>query len=317
MEVQPRMAMDSDQRPTSILASDPLAPRPPWSFLTESLPGGFTRWGWGLMLGWILVLLGPVLGWAGFLRRAVGSSALPSHWGEGLAARDLWELWQNGGLQHRLVNSPTVHLFGLGLVIVLWCGWRLQAESVGLKARLGPWLLGGLDTLLLGPLPIGLVAWGLDRSLAWAGNSGLESLGWLALVGRPLLWMAAAATLNLQWWLFRLGRLRGLDRGFRRHLTETLVQLWGHPTQWALLTLGAVILRSGLPFCVLLLAWRLGGGTILRVVIFLALQLLVTALNGWFMGWLLRATAFYSRQAAAVAQASASLKDLPSDEAAV
>jgi hypothetical protein len=310
------MAMDSDERPTTILASDPLAPRPPWSFLHESLPGGFTRWGWGLMLGWALVLLGPVLGWAGFLRRAVGSSALPSHWGEGLAARDLWELWKNGGLQHRLVNSPTVHLFGLGLVIVLWCGWRMQAEAVHLKARLAPWLLGALDTLLLGLLPIGLVAWGLDRTLAWAGRSGLESLGWIALVGRPLLWMATMATLNIQWWLCRLGRLRGFQRGYRHHLTAAFLQLWGHPTQWTLLTLGAVILRSGLPFCVLLLAWRMGGATILRVVIFLGLQLLVTVLNGWLMGWLLRATAFYSDHAALAEQARASLKDLTRAESA-
>ena len=123
-----RTAMSfEEERPTTIHAEDALAPRPPWSFLIPALPGGFTRWGWGLMAGWGLVLLGPTLGWAGHLRRAAGWSGLPRHWGERISARDVWELWENGGLQHGLTNSPTVHLMGLGLVIVLWCGWRMQA----------------------------------------------------------------------------------------------------------------------------------------------------------------------------------------------
>ena len=303
--------MDSDPRPTSIHTPDPLAPRPPWSFLQAALPGGFTRWGWGLMLGWGLILLGPVLGWSGRLREAVGWSALPSHWGEGITARDLWELWGNGGLRHNPMNSPTVHLLGLGLVLVLWCGWRMQADAVGMKARLGPWLLGALDTLLVGVLPVGLVAWAMDGSLAWAGSSGLESLGWIALFGRPLLWMATVAILNVQWWICRLGRLRGLARGYRNHLVEGFLQLWEHPVQWSLLDLGGVVIRSLLPFLVLLLAWRMGGGTVVRVALFLGLQLIVTLLNGWLLGWLLRATALFSEHDATVRQVRASLKDLP------
>jgi hypothetical protein len=261
------------------------------------------------MAGWGLVLLGPAMGWAGRLRRAAGWSALPSHWGEGITARDVWELSHNGGLSEQVVNSPTVHLFGMGLVIVLWCGWRMQAESAGFKARLSPWLLGALDTLVIGLLPIGLVAWGLDRTLVTVGETGLQGLGWTALFGRPLLWMATLAALNVQWWLCRLGRARGLQRGYRHHLMESFFSLWGHPVQWGLLNAGGALVRSLLPFLVLLLAWRMGGNTVARVVVFLLFQVLVTLFNGWLMGWLLRATALFSNQDAVVCQIRASLKD--------
>ena len=301
--------MEPDQRPTTIHTKDALAPQGPWAFIASALPGGFTRWGWGLMAGWMLVLLGPALGWAGHLRRAAGSSALPSHWGEQISTRDLWELWENGGLQHRLTNSPTVHLFGLGLVVVLWCGWRMQAEAAGQKARLGPWLLGALDTLLIGLLPLGLLAWLVDRGLGYVGGLGLDPLGWTAFFGRPLVWMSLVAALNLQWWFCRLGRARGLSRGYRVHLGNTFMQLWSHPVQWGLLTIGGAALRSLLPFLLLLLAWRMGGGTSFRVWLFLLLQLLVTAVNGWVLGWFLRLGARYWNHDAAVRDARAALKE--------
>jgi hypothetical protein len=307
------MELADSERPTTIHAEDELAPRAPWSYLRPGLRGGFSRWGWGLMTGWLLVLLGPVLGWAGHLRRAAGWSALPSHWGERVSARDVWELWENGGLQHRLANSPTVHLFGLGLVIVLWCGWRMQAERVGLKARLGSWLLGALDTVLIGFLPVGLLAWLGDVVLTWLGGLGIDGLGWIAFFGRPLLWMAAVAALNLQWWFCRLGRAAGPTRGYRAHLSDCFLSLWTHPVQWSLLSLGGAALRSLPPFLVLILAWRMGGGTPCRVGLFLALQLAVTLLNGWLMGWLLRATALFYAHDAAVRTARAALKDLSRD----
>ena len=296
-------------RPTTIHTEEALAPRAPWSFLAPAAPGGFSRWGWGLMAGWLLVLLGPTLGWAGHIRRAAGWSALPSHWGEGLSAREIWELWENGGLHHRLTNSPTVHLFGLGLVLVLWCGWRLQAERAALQVRLGPWLLGALDTLLIGFLPLGLVAWLVDAVLARLGGSGLEFLGWTAFFGRPLVWMALISALNLQWWLCRLGRAAGLSRGYPAHLRECFAGLWSHPIQWGFVSLGGAALRSLLPFLVLLLAWRMGGGTTFRVWLFLLLQLLVTAINGWLLGWLLRATALFWRHDAIVRDTRAALED--------
>lgn len=286
-----RKPMNQAARPTTIHTPEALAPRGPWSFLRDALPGGFTRWGWGLVGGWCLVVLGPALGWAGHLRRAAGWSALPAHWGEQITLRDLWELWENGGLQHRLTNSPTVHLFGLGLVLVLWCGWRMQAEAAGQKARLGPWLLGALDTLLIGVIPVGIVGLLINLLLRWIGGWGFETLGWISLVARAVLWMACLSTLNVQWWLCRLGRGEGLSRGYGDHLKTSAQRLWHHPVQWGLLAAGGAAVRALLPFLVLLLAWRMGGGTSLRVWLFLVLQLAVTALNAWLLGWLLRVVA--------------------------
>ena len=294
-----------------------MAPRGPLTFLGPALPGGFTRWGWGLLLGWLLVLLGPALGWARHLLRAAGSSTLPAHWGEQISARDIWELWENGGLQHRLTNSPTVHLFGLGLVIVLWCGWRMQAEAAGQKARLGSWLLGALDTLLIGALPLGLAAWLLDRALAWAGGLGFNGLGWMALFGRPLLWMAMIAALNIQWWFCRLGRAAGLTRGYRAHLKDAFLRLWSHPLQWGFIALGGAALRALLPLLVLLLAWRIGGGTTFRVFLFLVLQCAVTFLNAWLMGWLLRAAARFWIHAVAVGAFRSALKEVQHETQAI
>jgi hypothetical protein len=309
--------MDLEEPPTTIYAEEALTPRAPWSFFRAALPGGFTRWGWGLMGGWALVLLGPVLGWAGHLRRAAGWSALPAHWGERISARDIWEIWENGGLNHRAANSPTVHLLGLGLVVVLWCGWRMQAEAAGQKARLGSWLLGALDTLLIGLLPVGLLAGGAYAGLRWAGGLGIDGLGWASLVGRPLIVAGALAALNLQWWFCRLGRAAKPARGYRAHLADSFLRLWEHPIQWGVVNLGGALLRALLPFLVLLLAWRLGGGTTFRVWLFLGLQLLVTLFNAWFMGWLLRAAALFWIHDAAVRSARAAIKDLPREAPAL
>jgi hypothetical protein len=117
------------------------------------------------------------------------------------------------------------------------------------------------------------------------------------------------AVLNLQWWICRLGRAAGLSRGYRAHLADSFLGLWNHPIQWGLLTVGGVALRTLLSFLVLLLAWRLGGGTTFRVWLFLLLQLLVTAMNGWLMGWLLRVTARFWRHDATVRSELVTLKE--------
>jgi hypothetical protein len=142
---------------------------------------------------------------------------------------------------------------------------------------------------------------------------GLDGLGWAALFGRPLVWMSLVAALNLQWWFCRLGRSAGLARGYRVHLGDCFMQLWSHPIQWGLLSIGGAALRALLPFLLLLLAWRLGGGTPFRVWLFLVLQLLVTALNGWLMGWLLRIAALFWSHDALVRDARADLKEIPSE----
>jgi hypothetical protein len=142
---------------------------------------------------------------------------------------------------------------------------------------------------------------------------GLDGLGWTALFGRPLVWMSLFAALNLQWWFCRLGRSAGLARGYRAHLGDCFMQLWSHPIQWGLVSIGGAALRAALPFLLLLLAWRLGGGTPFRVWLFLVLQVLVTALNGWLMGWLLRIAALFWNHDALVRDARANLKESPSD----
>jgi hypothetical protein len=60
---------------------------------------------------------------------------------------------------------------------------------------------------------------------------------------------------------------------------------------------------------VLLLAWRMGGSTTFRVWLFLLLLLIVTAVNGWLLGWLLRTTSLFWRHDALVREVSATLED--------
>ena len=73
-----------------------------------------------------------------------------------------------------------------------------------------------------------------------------------------------------------------------------------HPVEWTLLVFGGVVVRTGLTFLVLLLAWRWGGGTSLRVWSFLFLQLAVVLVNAWLLGWFLRLVALYGRHDVAV-----------------
>ena len=87
------------------------------------------------------------------------------------------------------------------------------------------------------------------------------------------------------------------------------MRLWSHPIQWGLISLGGAALRALLPFLVILLAWRLGGGTTFRVWLFLLLQLLVTAINGWLMGWLLRTAALFWNHDVVVRAARKTLKE--------
>lgn len=315
------MPMDRDAPPITIHLEEGLAPRGPWRFLVPALPGGFGRWGWGLLAGWALMLAGPSFSWAVLLSRSAGWSALPSHWGEGITARDVWELWENGGLKHHAVNSPTVHSLGLGLVVVLWCGWRMQAETVGLPGRLGPWLLGALDTLIVGLVPMAMVAWLLFQVLGWLGNTGIQGLGWTAFFGRPLVAMAALSALNLQWWLLRLGRAgrsAGVDRrSYLRHLGRGFLAFWSHPVQWTAIVLGGTVVRALFSFLVLLLAWRLGGDTVGRVWLFSLLQLAAAVASAWLLGWFLRTSALFWQHDLKAREARAELEDARRDAASL
>lgn len=315
------MPMDRDDPPTTIHTPDDLAPRGPWSFLRPALSGGFGRWGWGLLAGWALMVAGPAFSWAALLRRSAGWSALPGHWGEGITARDIWELWENGGLKHNLTNSPTVHTLGLGLVVVFWCGWRMQAEAVDLPGRLGPWLLGALDTLLMGVIPMLLVGWVISSVLGWLGNTGIQGLGWTAFFGRPLVVMAALSALGLQWWFLRLGRAARAagvaPKGYGRHLGRGFLALWSHPVQWGVVVLVGTVLRALLSFLVLLLAWRLGGATVGRVWTFFLLQVAATVVNAWLLGWFLRTSALFWQHDLKVRQARTEFEDSRREAAAL
>ena len=288
------------------VADVPPAPLGPWSFMAAAVPGGFSRWGWQLLGAWLAFSLLTSSLWAVHLGGLTGWSSLPNYWGELLTARDLWELLENAGLRSHW-SGPWVPLAAAAaLAWSLWAGWRLQAAIAGQPARLGPWLWGAVDTLVIGALPLTLLAGLLLWALAALGATGIPGLGWLNWVGGALVRLAWGSALFLQWWLCRLGRAGRTGRWspgrLRAHLGLSLIRLWRHPLQWFTLVLAGAALRAGLSLLVLALAWRWGGGTILKVGGFLALQLGVVCLNAWLIGWFLRLSALFLDHDARVRQ---------------
>lgn len=297
--------MDPELPPApDVVPEEPAAPRGPWSSWREALPGGFSGPGLELLAAWVLLQVLPAALWAQHLRSKAGWSALPAYWGERLSARDAWELIVNGGLDQEPTGWFAPLAAALCLFWVLWAGWRLQAKAVGVHPGLRAWCWGLLDALVLAALPLALVAGLLSGALGALASTGIQGLGWAALVGRPWIWMTAGSMFMLQWWLCRIARAGRGDPGGRfgtwtalgHHLTDSFLRLWRHPVQWGLLSLGGVLVRFGLGFGVLVLAWRWGGGTPGRVWTFLLLQALAAALVAWILGWLLRLSArFWQR----------------------
>jgi len=289
--------------PPEIVPQEPTAPRGPWSFLREALPGGGSGPGLELLAAWVLLQVLPATLWAQHLRSKAGWSALPAYWGEQLSARDAWELVVNGGLD----QEPTGWLAPLAMIFcllwALWAGWRLQARVVGVRPGLGAWLWGLLDAVLLAALPLLILNRLLDAAFASMASTGIQGLGWAALVVRPWFWMTAGAMFMLQWWLCRIARAGrggaggrwGTWKALGHHLEDSFLRLWRHPVQWGLLSLGGVLVRFGLAFGALFLAWRWGGGTPGRVWTFLLLQALAAALVAWITGWLLRLSGLFWR----------------------
>ncbi len=297
--------MDPDLPPLpDDVPEEPAAPRGPWSFLREALAGGLSGPALELMAAWVLLQVLPATLWAQHLRSKAGWSALPAYWGEQLSARDAWELVVNGGLDQEPTGWLAPLLMALCLVWALWAGWRLQARVVQVRPGLGAWLWGALDAALIAALPLALVASLLDAAFEGLASTGIQGLGWTGLVVRPWIWMTAGSLFMLQWWLCRIARAgRGGPggrfatwTGWGRHLGDSFMRLWRHPVQWGLLSLGGVLVRFGLAFAVLVLAWRWGGGTPGRVWTFLLLQALAAALVAWITGWLLRVSARFWRQ---------------------
>lgn len=283
--------------PLSLDATDELSPRPPFFWIRESLSRGFGGDTLTLMVAWMAFTGISGAAWAWHLRNLSGWSALPNHWGDRLTARDVWELAVNGGWERNPIGSITAVLACLTMIWVLWAGWRLQARTVDLPSRLGPWVWGLLDALLLAPsLLLPLV--GALAALEWLGNTGIQGLGWLALVGTPLLQATTFSAFMLLWWFSRLGRAQGLRggiRGYGRHLGRGFLRLWMHPVQWFLLLFGSATLRALLGFGALLIGWRWGGGTTARVWSLLIMELIAAALGAWILGALLRLCALFWR----------------------
>lgn len=289
---------------------DAHAPRGPWTFLREAVTGGFSPLGNRLLASWLAFYLCSNVFWAIHLRGLAGWSSLPNYWGELLTAQDLWELVENGGLKNHWTGPWVPLLAGGAFLWFLWAGWRLQADSAGLPARLSAWAWGLLDALLIGALPLVLVAVLKLWFLAKLGGAGIQGLAWFAWICGPLVRLCCLSAFFLQWWLCRLGRAAG-PRGWRRgswkalgeHLWDAFSRFWLHPIQWGVVVAAGVVLRTALSFLVLFLAWRWGGGTPLRVTVFLLLQVLVVLVNAWQLGWFLRLVGLFWRHDVAVVAA--------------
>jgi hypothetical protein len=277
--------------PSPLDTDESLAPRGPWSFLRAALPGGFSGQGLWLMGGWLLAALPPAFFLARHLVGFAGHSALASHWGERLDLREALELWWNGDWNHQPLPAWALIFLMLGLAVALWSGWRMQAEALGHKATLRPWFLGGLEAVLLGPLPLYLpVAFGVFLLKAF-GERGIESFAWMLFVVRPLLWLSWSGACFLQWSLLRVGRLDP-DRGsWWQALRDGFARLWQHPLQWGALVIGGTALRILLHGGALVLGWRLGGAALGRVWMLVILQLLAGLVGAWSLGLLLRVAA--------------------------
>jgi hypothetical protein len=297
------MELEREAPPEAALEEETLSPRGPWRFLSPALPGGFSGPGLQLILAWLgFQVLSSSL-WAQHLLGLAGWSSLPTYWGEQLSARDVWELMENGKLFEHPFGFWTP-LFALGfLAWALWAGWKIQAAAAESRAGFGPWILGLVDALLIGLLPILLVEGALTWFLQKLGGTGIQGLGWANLVGGTLVRLVAVSAFLLQWWLCRANRAGAASGGFRlgswtalaRHLGHSFLRLWLNAGQWGMLLTGGVILRFGLHFFVLVLAWRWGGATPARVWLFLGLQALATFLAAWAMGWMLRVTGQFWR----------------------
>ncbi len=299
------MLLDPEQE-TGAEASDDLTPYPPFAFFREAVRGAGLRDCLPFMASWAAFVVLTGAAWAWHLHQLAGWSALPAHWGELLTARDLWEFSTNGGFDWRDPGLGTVAVAGAALAAMLWTGWRLQARTVGLPPRLGPWVGGAWDALLVGLLPLmlpSLLAFGLLEKL---GGMGIQGLGWLDLVLGGLLRAALASALMMQWWFCRLNRAAGTGSGpkaWMEGLGDGFRGLWMHPVQWFLAIFGGVVLRALLAFGPLFLAWRWGGGSPGRVWAFLFLQLAGSLASAWIIAVQLRWVALFWRQDARVREA--------------
>jgi len=285
-----------EDRPSTIHTDEALAAKGPWKFLIRAMPGGFSFWGIQLILAWVSFQALTALSWTVHLSARLGNSSLANNWGEMLTARDIWEIMGNGGLQDSILGFWTVAIGIMALLWALWAGWKVQAGTVGLRATFLPWLVALPAALALGYLPLLALHTALWKPLAFLSDLGIQSAGWLNLFASPLFRMAFVSGLLLQWWLCRIDLAHRMPHGYREwleHLKDSFLRLWAYPIQWGSMVFFGVLIRTGLVFCVLLLAWNWDGQTLPRVWAFFFLQVTVAAINAWIIGWTLRVTALY------------------------
>lgn len=310
----PEQDSSSDPRPappesihTFATEEEALRPLGPWAFLRPSFRGALRGSALHLLAAWLFFEAATGAAWALHLRSLTrmgpGWSALPQHWGEMLTAKDLWNLAVNGGLADRPFGPFAPALAVAGLAWMFWASWKHQAEEAAVPARLRDWFLGLLDAVFIGILPLLVPYLVFMRLLKACAGTGIQGLGWLSFVGQPLLFLALASAFMTQWWLCRLNRADAAGLGFRAflaaypaHLRESFKRLWSHPVQFTALHLGGAALRLGLAFGALLLGWRWGGGSAVRVWMLLLAQLAATAVNAMLLGWMLRLVARYWRR---------------------
>lgn len=293
------------ERPAApdVVPDEPEAPRGPWAFARAALEGGSALESWVFMGVWVVWALVPSFVWARHLQAKAGWSALSAYWGERVSARDVWELLENGDVMRDPTGTMAPGVALLGLAGVLWVGWWLQARSVGRRPTFGAWFLGLLDALLLAALPLAALVHAIHGALEALAETGIQGLGWAALVGRPWIAMTALSLFLVQWWMCRLARAVHGDPWGRWsswtalfcHWKDCFLGLWSHPVQWGVLSFAGVGLRWGLAGAVWLVGWRWGGGTPARVLALALLQALTAALTAWITGWMLRLTARYWR----------------------
>jgi hypothetical protein len=237
------------------------------------------------------------------LRSAVGHSQIADGWGEMLTARDLWEVLEHGGLEGPLLGPWTIGAGTFAVAWAIWAGWKVQAGAAGVAAKAAPMLLAVPTALCAGAVPLWLLHASLWSALACFASAGIQSLAWADFVGSPLLRMCFASSLLLQWWLCRADLAHGTPKdvlGWLGHVKVGFLRLWSHPVQWGAIVFFGVVLRSGLSFSVLALAWRWGGQSLPKVWTLYALQAAAAAANAWAIGWALRTTALYWRNDAEV-----------------
>lgn len=301
---------DPAHRPSSVLDEPGLGPRGPWSFLKEAAAGGFNDSGKWLLAGWLMLAIVPAFLWASYLlshtQMGAGWSALPAHWGEQLNAKDMVELFDRGEVHGPLGFGASAALI-CGIFLILWSSWKHQAAAAGLRHKLGPWIGGALDTLVAG-IPFVLMFGIASGCLGWLGGLGITGLSWTAFFGRPVLALATSSTIMIQWWLLRLNRLERKGLSWFAHVRLGVIRMWGHPVQWFILAAGLSILRLALHLAVLDLAWRLGGGSVPRVWVFVLLEAVAAFIGAWLLGWMLRTVALFWRHDQAVRRAIAELE---------